>query len=238
MSYGGAGMVILDISDISLPQLVGQLRHHPPFAGKLTGARCHTVLPLSGRDYAVMTSEGERFHVYSQRAGHRRARSRSTSSAWSTSPTRPTRRSSPIFPYPEIPAGYPYKNFNEIPGWGVGPFGPHNIHEPHYHPALEDRQRPHLLLPTSTRALRVYDISDPFVPRRSPTSSRPTRRRGSSTTPPAISSRARLMATTEDVLVDNRGNIFVDTSARRAVRAALHGDAALSQRSTCLDIKV
>ena len=49
VSYGGAGMVILDISDITLPKLVGQLRHHPPFAGKLSGARCHTVLPLSER---------------------------------------------------------------------------------------------------------------------------------------------------------------------------------------------
>ena len=33
LSYGGAGMVILDISDITLPKLVGNLRHHPPFAG-------------------------------------------------------------------------------------------------------------------------------------------------------------------------------------------------------------
>ena len=43
---GGAGLIILDISDITLPQKVGQLNHHPPFAGGMTGAWCHTILPL------------------------------------------------------------------------------------------------------------------------------------------------------------------------------------------------
>ena len=66
VSYGGAAMIILDISDVTLPKFVGQLRHHPPFAGKVSGARCHTVLPLSQRPYAVMTSEGERFQVFSK----------------------------------------------------------------------------------------------------------------------------------------------------------------------------
>src|SRR5665647_3821097 len=67
VSWGGAGMVILDISDITLPKLVGQLQHHPPFAGKFGGARCHTVLPLSERPYAVMTSEGERFTYFNEK---------------------------------------------------------------------------------------------------------------------------------------------------------------------------
>ncbi len=67
VSWGGAGMVVLDISDLTLPQLVGHLRHHPPFAGKLSGARCHTVLPLSQRDYAVMTSEGERYAYFNEK---------------------------------------------------------------------------------------------------------------------------------------------------------------------------
>ena len=66
LSYGGAGMVILDISDITLPRLVGQLRHHPPLAGKLSGARCHTVIPLSQRPYAVMSTEGERYPVFTE----------------------------------------------------------------------------------------------------------------------------------------------------------------------------
>ena len=66
LSYGGAGMVILDISDVTLPRLVGQLRHHPPLAGKLSGARCHTVIPLSERPYAVMSTEGERYPVFTE----------------------------------------------------------------------------------------------------------------------------------------------------------------------------
>ena len=152
------------MSDISTPQLVGQLRHHPPFAGKLSGARCHTVLPLSKRDYAVMTSEGERFHVYSKEQVNKSGRSRSTSSAWWTSPTRPTRRSSRCSPIRRCPTGYPYKNFNEIPGWGAGPFGPHNIHEPHYDPVLEDRND-RIYCAYFHAGLRVYDINDPYVPK-------------------------------------------------------------------------
>ena len=68
------------------------------------------------------------------------------------------------FPYPEIPAGWPYKNFNEMPGGGNGPFGPHNIHEPHDHPALEDRND-RIYCCYFHAGLRIYDISDPFVPR-------------------------------------------------------------------------
>ena len=107
VSYGGAGMVILDISDITLPRLVGQLRHHPPFAGKLCGARCHTVLPCPSGDYAIMTSEGERFHVYSSEQVVRRAQPLNFIGMVDVSdPTDPTLIS--IFPYPEVPEGYPY----------------------------------------------------------------------------------------------------------------------------------
>ena len=163
VSYGGAGMVVLDISDITLPQLVGQLKHHPPLAGKLSGARCHTVLPLSQRAYAVMTSEGERYHYFNEKiiAASGAQPLNIIGMVDISDPTDPTLIS--IFPYPEIPAEWPYKNFNDIPGVGVGPFGPHNIHEPHYHPALEDRND-RIYCCYFHAGLRVYDISDPFVP--------------------------------------------------------------------------
>lgn len=59
--YNGSGMVILDISNLKVPKLVGHLPIFPTLGGELSGARCHTVLPLSKRPYTIFTNEGERF---------------------------------------------------------------------------------------------------------------------------------------------------------------------------------
>ena len=155
-------MVILDISDITLPRIVGNLRHHPPFAGGLSGARCHTCIPLSQRPLAIMMSEGERFPLFTKEmVGDQAQPMNFIGIVDIKDPTNPTLIS--IFPYPEVPPGFPYKNFNEIAGF-AGPFGPHNLFEPHYNPALEDRND-RIYDCYFHAGLRIYDISDQFVPK-------------------------------------------------------------------------
>ena len=66
LGYFGGGGIILDISEPTRPRLISQLMMQPPFAGKLCGARCHTYLPLTGRNYAVLTNEGERFPFFTK----------------------------------------------------------------------------------------------------------------------------------------------------------------------------
>ena len=209
LSYGGAGLVILDISDPSLPKLIGQLHHHPPFAGKLSGARCHTVIPLSRRPYAVMSTEGERYTVFDEKIIGGVAQPLNFIGLVDISnPADPTLIST--FPYPEIPQGWPYKNFTEIPGVGAGPFGPHNLHEPHFHPALEDRND-RIYCAYFHAGLRVYDISDPFVPREIAYYIPPDPDMWAFNNAAGDLFPGPNIATTEDVLVDKRGNMFVDT---------------------------
>ena len=140
VSYGGGGMMVLDIANSKVPQLIGQLKHHPPLAGKMSGARCHTVLPLSDRPYAVFTTEGERYHYFNEKiiADSGCQPLNILGMVDISDPKDPQLIS--VFPYPEIPAEWPYENFNDIPGRGPrtvraaqhpraaqpsGPGGPH-----------------------------------------------------------------------------------------------------------------
>ncbi|MBL4576732.1 MAG: hypothetical protein JKY51_11690 [Opitutaceae bacterium] len=202
ISYGKAGMVIVDISNIETPQFVGQLDTHPPLGD--TAPQMHTVVPLSQRPYAVITSEGRRPAAWSkEKIGDHIPSVNFIGMADVRNPAEPTLVS--IFPTPIPPADAPYKNFSELENIGAFGFGPHNLHQPENHPALEDRND-RIYCTYFNAGLRIYDISDPYLPKEI-----------ASFIPPdpkefAFNKKGfpgPKLATVEDVLVDNRGIIYM-----------------------------
>jgi hypothetical protein len=198
LAYCDAGLVILDISDISLPKFVGQLKTKPPLGAFIA---LHSAIPLAKRKLVIISSEGIGMESYMKATGSKGVLPLGFGGIVDISDeTNPTLIS--IFPVPEPPPGAPYKNFHEKPGW----FGLHNWHEPHNHPYLEDRDD-RAYLAYFNAGVRVYDISDPLLPREiayyipPDPKKRLTSGRGD-----------KLAVASEDVLVDKRGYIFVTDS--------------------------
>ena len=207
----GDGVVVLDVHDQHRPRLVGHLPLCPPFASYYGGAKTHTVLPLPGRDLVVATNEGERYMWFSDaQPGNDGKRIGKMAQALNnlhmidvSDPTRPTLIAE--FPYPEVPETFPYKNYQQL-GLGVNAtFGPHNIHEPMDGKPYLEQRGDRLYCCYFHAGLRVYDVSDEFVPKEiayfiPPNPTRPSNLPGPS------------LACTEDLCVDDRGNIFIVTN--------------------------
>jgi hypothetical protein len=185
LSYGGAGMVIVDIADVAKPKFIGRLAFSPPY---LPFIGVHTIQPVPGKNLAVVNSEAIRENC-NEPANH-------VSMVDIADLARP--RLIATFPTPIPPAGSPYKSFCEK----GGRFGPHNQNQLQHNPFV--KKQDHLIYLTYFNAgLRIYDISAPSAPREvgyfMPPD--PKERRGVLPKGLAVSS--------EDVLVDTRGNIFV-----------------------------
>jgi hypothetical protein len=192
MGYGSA-MVILDITDVAQPKVIGRLDFSPPFKGGATSA--HDVLPIPGKPVLFINSEG---------SGGDTPRQAPTCSGPLDyaamvdikDPAKPHLMS--LFPVPVPPKDAPYTDFCDK----GGRFGPHNTNLEYHLPDVE-KQGDLIYLTYFNAGLRIFDIKDPHMPKETgwfipPT---PTKRIGPLP--------AKLVTQTEDVLVDTRGNIYI-----------------------------
>jgi hypothetical protein len=195
LSYGGAGMVTLDLSDPRRPRSVSRWSPAPPFRGGLFGAGVHTARPLPSRGLAVVHGEAgpERCEGAPDFAGL----------VDIADETRPRLVSQ--LPRPVPSPGLPYRTYCDK----GGRFGPHDSHLPQGMPWLEDRQD-RVYLTWFNAGLRVYDIADAREPREIAhyVPADPTRRHGPL---PATG----LVTQSEVVLVDTRGVIYLTDKNER-----------------------
>ena len=116
-----------------------------------------------------------------------------------------------VFPYPEVPEGYTHgKNFNYVDGMRV-PFGRQNSFDA-YGQEVYEPYRDRIYTCYFHAGLRIYDTSDPFMPKEiayflPPDPDGPAFDNEDGTLMPGP-----IVGIAEDVLVDDRGYIYFDTA--------------------------
>lgn len=185
LPYGAAGLIVLDIADVARPRQIARIPFSPPFHSTFG---VHTVLPVPERGVAFVNSEDT---SYGKGAAH------FAGIVDIRNPSQPTLIS--LFPAPIPAPAAGYRSFSERPGWS----GPHNTNQLQHNPAVQ-KQGDLFYLAHFNAGLRIYDVSHARLPREigwfMPPD--PTSRLGPMPQGP-------LVAQTEDVLVDRRGNIFI-----------------------------
>lgn len=184
LSYGEGGAIIVDLSDMTSPRMVSRL----VFRGISNHHGIHTYLPLPRRKLALINDEAinengeENLNVAGIVDLHEENEPRLIS----------------LFPQPLPPPETGLKNFFDK----GGRFGPHNQHHPNHQPCLEDRDDI-AYLTYFNAGLRIYDIRDGRTPKEIAYFIPPDPKQRIGTKP------SRLVAQTEDVLVDRRGCIYI-----------------------------
>lgn len=161
LSYGRAGMVVLDVADPTEPTLVTQLRFGP--LGSYNGT--HSAVPVPGTDLVAVNSEAVSEETPLEREGDPLqytflvdvSDERDPGFVGRT-PVGPRVVSS--MPTPVPGAALDYDTYHEKPGW----FGPHNQHHPRGEPARLQSSE-FLFVTYFNGGLRVFDISEPLAPR-------------------------------------------------------------------------
>lgn len=187
LPYGGAGFIIADISDPANVSEIGRLDLGPPFGP--THLSVHTTLPYLERNLAIVNSEAiaEQCDEALNFAG-----------LVDISDLEAPRLIATL-PLPQPPEGEPADYFCSR----GGRFGPHNQSELQHNPLV--KQQDDLVYMTwFNGGLRVFDISTPRNPQEVGWFLPPDPRERRGPLP-----RTGLVAQSEDVIVDTRGNIFV-----------------------------
>jgi hypothetical protein len=185
LPYGSAGMIILNISNVSRPREIGRLDFSPPFHSRFG---VHSVLPQPEKGLAYVNSEDV---SYGKGALHH------SSIVDISNPSKPMLLS--LFPGPLPPPGAPYRDFFEKGGWS----GPHNLNLLQHNPDIE-KQGDLFYIAHFNAGLRIYNVAN----RRQPVEvgyfmpPEPSKRYGPMP-------EERLVLQTEDVLVDRRGVIYI-----------------------------
>jgi hypothetical protein len=186
LPYGAAGMVVLDIADLTTPRLISRLDIGAAFASPIA---MHTVIPLPERGLAVVNTEAiaEESNEPYNFAGI----------VDISDVSEP--RLIAMLPPPVPHEGAPYPNFQKR----GGRFGPHNQHHHQGSPHLFVSDEV-VYLTWFNAGLRIYDIRDSYVPREIGwfLPDDPAERRG-------LLPRNALVTQSEDVLVDARGYAYL-----------------------------
>ncbi len=185
LPYGAAGLVVLDISDVTHPVQIGSLGFSPPFHSRFG---VHSVLPIPDRQIAFASSEDT---SYGKGPTHH------VSIIDISDPTKPFLLS--LFPEPIPPEDAPYSDFHTRGGW----CGPHNINHHQHHPDVQ-KQGDLFYIAHFNAGLRIYNVANPRLPREVGffLPPEPTKRYGRFP-------EGRLVLQSEDVVVDRRGYIYV-----------------------------
>jgi hypothetical protein len=185
LPYSAAGVIALDISDVTTPRVVGRLSFTPPFHSFLA---VHSVVPVPERNIAFVNSEDT---SYGKGPAH------FAGIIDITDPSAPFLLS--LFPEPIPPVGASYPDFAARPGWS----GPHNFNQLQHNPDVE-KQGELCYIAHFNAGLRIYDVSSKRLPREVGFFMPPEPRRRYGPMP-----QGPLVGQTEDVLVDRRGYIYI-----------------------------
>jgi hypothetical protein len=192
LGYGYA-IVTLDISDIANPKLIGRLDISPPFKGG--GQAVHDVSLFPGKQLLFAHAEGS--------GGDTPEQAPTCTAAVDLNAMIDIKDASKpkmisILPVPVPPPNLPYSDFCDK----GGRFGPHNVNLEYHLPDVE-KQGDLIYLTYFNAGLRIFNVSDPRLPKETGWFIPPTPPKRIGPLP------AKLVNQTEDVLVDTRGNIYI-----------------------------